>query len=638
MSLSTHMNIKKILQHQLSDALNSIKIDFPVEQIYIERPAETAHGDYSSPLALTLFSQSKKNGQALAFKNPRELAEALVQAVNKQLATTEQQLVTTVTVAGAGFINFTLSDQYYLTSLTETFLSQEELFKPTEKAGSLILEYIGPNTNKPLHIGHLRNAALGSSMGRIMQKMGWQVSLAIINNDRGLHIIKSMWGYLTLGKKVAVTTTDWHEVLKLWQAQPTDWLQPADMTEKRLQKPDHFVGHWYQQADASAEDETIQKVWSEMLIAWEQSGDPDHQAVRALWEQMNGWFYQGFTETTAVLGARFDEEHISYESKLYEAGKKIILEAADKGIFEKLPDGAVKADLSSYKLPDKILLRRDGTGIYMTFDVELTRQRTARNADKIVWTVGKDQLLYFQQLFAVCEMLGYGKKDRYFHFAYGMVRLPEGKMSSRKGRVIYTDDLLLMAQEKAREIMQQSGVAKELSPQEFERVVQAVGVGAVKWTMLGHDPVSEIIFDIEESVTFSGFAGPYIQYTVARTHSVFGKAQTTGLFDAKNNDFDTLINNEEYLKYDFNAEERDVLVNLSKYFDTVAKAAEEFAPHHIATYLHELAQSFNTFYAHQKILGEAGMQTTFRLALTKAVQRVLTDGLLTLGIEPIERM
>jgi arginyl-tRNA synthetase len=638
------MQITEFIKSLISEAVEPLDLGFPLPNIHIERPAQLSHGDYSTPLALALYKLGSKQND-LQFANPRSLAEAIVTQLTNNLQKNDAAyVIKSITIAGPGFINFTLSDRFFLEETYNSILTQEELFKSPKQAQSIIIEYISPNTNKPLHIGHVRNAALGSTMGRILEKLGWNVDLAIINNDRGLHITKSMWAYLMLGKKSQQTglsaqpatdqLTNWQAVLEDWILHKNEWLTPQDMPDERMRKPDHFVGFWYQKGDTFAEDTTIQGVWSQMLQAWEGKDLPYHAQVRKLWAYLNEYFYAGFLETTAVLDASFTPEEINYESQIYEAGKEIVLKAADAGVFEKLPDGAIKVNLEKYKLPDKILLRRDGTGIYMTFDIELTRRRAEKHIDKFVWVVGVDQKLYFQQLFAVAELLGYGNQEKFYHFAYGMVRLPEGKMSSRKGRVVYADDLLEMAQDTAREIMQQSGFAKELPPEEFESVSAAVGVGAIKWTMLAQDAQSEITFNIAESVNFTGFAGPYIQYTHARTHSIFKKAENGSIAVS----FDALLNNKEYLNYQLNAEERDIFLNVNKYFDIVDKAAQEFAPHHLCVYLHELAQSFNTFYAHQKIVGENNMQTTVRLALTKAVQRILANGLTTLGITAVERM
>jgi arginyl-tRNA synthetase len=639
------MNSKQELQQLLSDTLKELGVDSMPEAIPLERPAQSTHGQYATSLALSLFSKQKKENLDFSYNSPREFAESISIKLNEKIADkSRSQLVKSVSVAGPGFINFTFSNHFYFELARSLASSQETVYKPSKQAGSVIIEYVSPNTNKPLHIGHVRNAALGAAMGKILEKVGWNVHLGIINNDRGLHITKSMWAYLMLGQKPQQSASGaesskipqetWQKVLSNWIVDSSSWMTPSDMSEERLQKPDHFVGYWYQKGDTYAEDLEVQKAWTEMLQAWEGKDVPHHTEVRQLWQHLNNLFYIGFKETCAVIGAVFDGDEVNYESDIYEAGKEIVLQGAEQGVFEKLPDGAVKVNLEKFKLPDKILLRKDGTGIYMTFDIELTRRRFEKKADKVVWVVGMDQQLYFQQLFAVAELLGYGNQEKFFHFAYGMVRLPEGKMSSRKGRVVYADDLLETAQEKAKEIMQQVGVAKDLPPEEFSKVAQAVGIGAVKWTMLAQEAVSEITFNIEESVSFTGFAGPYIQYTIARTHSVFKKAENRSIAVS----FDTQEVISKYFDTILHEDEAELLVSLSKYFDVVERSAAEWAPHYIATYLHELAQRFNTFYAHHTIVGTDATDTQRRLLLTKAVQNVLTEGLKLLGIHPVERM
>lgn len=632
------------LQNAVLEEIKSL-VDRPISgpDIYIERPAQTSYGDYATPIALTLFKQLSKENAAL-YTSPRALAAAVAEKLKAQLdAGSLKEIVKSITVAGPGFINFALSDQFLLKNLEAALEPQEDAPKPSKTSQSIIIEYVSPNTNKPLHIGHVRNAALGSAMGNLLEHTGWDVHLGIINNDRGLHITKSMWAYLVFGKKslleqpaevTLAQSMDWHSILNDWIEQKSSWLTPQEMNEERLRKSDHFLGYWYQKGDSYAEDPVVQKMWTEMLQAWEGKTLPMHSEVRALWSHLNNYFYEGFAQTAAVLGASFEAENTSYESQLYEAGKAVILEGVKEGKFAQLSDGAIKAELAQFDLPDKVMIRKDGTGLYVLQDIELLRQRIAKNLDKITYVVGVDQKLYFQQLFAIAQLLGYGNQEKFYHFAYGMVRLPEGKMSSRKGRVIYADDLIEMAQEKARQIMQLSGYAKELSSEEFEKVAQAVGVGAIKWTMLSQDAQSEITFDLEESVNFSGFAGPYIQYTHARTHSIFKKAENSSL----SLHIDSLFDSSIYLNYQLNQEERDVFVVITKYFDVVEKSAAEFAPHHLCTYLHELSQSFNTFYAHQKIVGEDGIQTQLRLALTQVVQQLLAEGLTMLGITPVIKM
>lgn len=613
-----------------------------------EHPAQAQFGDYSTNIAMATFAGlNQEFRQEHQLKSPRQWAEWLVTQLEiaRQSEPSFSQVVAAISVAGPGFINFSLTEDFLLEESLQLAAAEYQI-SPDLAATSkkIIIEYMQPNTNKPLHVGHLRNAVLGNALINAHKAIGWDVKAATINNDRGLHITKSMWGYLVMGKQpltAEANTEPWQQQLAAWQTQPDAWIKPERMTEERLQKPDHFVGYWYVQADRFAEDPQVQKTWQEMLIAWEQASDPQHQAVRRLWQRLNDWFYEGYQQSAARLGFWFDPDQISYESAIYEAGRQIIVDGAERGIFERLPDGAVRANLGQFKLPDKILLRRDGTGIYMTFDIELTRQRVQQHADKMVWVVGSDQNLYFQQLFAVSELLGYGKRQNFQHFGYGMVRLPEGKMSSRKGTVVYADDVMDSAVARALQIMSEAGVAVELSDAERHQVAEAVGMGAVKWTMLAQDPMTDLTFDLDTSVSFRGFAGPYVQYAYARASSVIEKAiakysdtllSTKVGKDSKNQEKIGL----ESLK----SEEKALMRQLYQLPEVLNQVAAESAPHLLAIYLHQTAQAFNTFYAQCPIAHDDVPVAVRRrrLELTQAVRHVLRAGLLILGIPVVEKM
>ena len=633
----------QLLKKLISTAIENLGLDSN-SQLSIGYPSHPKFGDYASSVAMSTFSTLNSRNDELSTKwqSPRALAEEIVTEINKiTSSSTEFKLLSKIEVAGPGFINFTLHPEYLFEHAKNVISSKAKLPQASESAGTIIIEYLSPNTNKPLHIGHLRNGALGLAIGRLLEENGWTVHFAAINNDRGLHIMKSVWSYLVSGRKSDSGTNSkdsWKEVLAQWNADPTQWLDPKDMSDQNLHKRDHFVGYWYMQADKDVENPQVQEVWSQMLQTWEHADTPEHAQLRKLWQQMNNWFYEGFKQTAATLGITFDEKYISYESEIFEAGRQIVIDGVEKGIFKKLSDGAVKVELEEkYSLPDKILLRKDGTGIYMTFDIELTRQRSEAGADRLMWVVGVDQKLYFQQLFAVSELLGFGQRSDFHHFAYGMVRLPEGKMSSRKGTVVYADDLIQAAQEQAQKAMEETNIAKTFSEAERAHVIEAVGIGAVKWTMLSQDPVSEITFDLEESVSFKGFAGPYIQYTAARCHSVLEKAQNGYITKP----FDTLLNLMISSNDELMSEDVDLLRNLIKYFDIVERSAENYTPHLLCLYLFEVSQAFNAFYAACPILSNEASEKEVmerRLVLTKAVETVLNRGLGLLGITAVTKM
>lgn len=639
-----------------------------------------ANQEPSDPLEIN--SQSENN-QSLQIKN----------ALNQPKL--PQDLIT-FEVVKPGFINIKLANKSLwlnarslLAQLSKSSLNQEKTPQSTQISSFLdlvlsddqpinnyelpsnyakndqknlaVVEYVSPNTNKPLHIGHLRNAALGSALSRVLAKNGQQVARAVVFNDRGLHIMKSCWSYLVFASSKSALLNDlkkgqidsaqllstqetakpWSATLLEWANEPASWLNPKDMLVERLQKNDHFVGFWYQVGDMCAQEEKVQEEWSQMLQTWEDSNANLHLQLRNLWQQMNFWFYEGFAQTQARYGFEFDEKFTSYESQIYLAGKQIVLDQAQKGILEKLPDGAVRANLAKFNLPNKILLRKDGTGIYMTFDIELTRQRSQLGARVLYWVVGADQILYFKQLFAVVNLLGITSTENMIHLAYGMVRLPEGKMSSRKGLVIYGDDLLDLAIEKAKNVMLSTNLKKNLSEVQFEAVATAVGIGAVKWTMLSVDATSDITFNIEESVSFKGFAGPYIQYTFARTQSILTKAVERNIANHSDILINLLIQIKDFSTEDqLFAEEIELLRAFLFYYETLRRSAQTSSLHHLCLYLYEVCQKFNAFYAQCPVLDEAQNESVInrRLLLVAATGVVLKDGLELLGIEPVPVM
>lgn len=631
-SEETYMSLQSRFAKGLRVAFE--KLGCEVNEIPTEEPQLRSHGDITSPVALGIF-KTLSTEQKQEWGNPRAFAEKIIEALPKE---SQSFPFHSVSVAGPGFINAFVSDSYMFLFAQRLAGSFAQLPKSTKNGTSYIVEYMQPNTNKPLHIGHLRNAALGFSMISLLRQLGAPVAAATINNDRGLHITKSMWAYCMFAgpeqfseSEEDIGSQSWISAVTAWSKNPSSWQQPGQASDKKMQKPDHFVGHWYSLADKYVGNKSVETTWSEMLQAWEDSGNPQHEVVRALWKTLNAWFYEGYEQSAEMFGFEFDPDQVSYESDLYLAGKETIVKGAEQGIFERIEGGAIRARLSKYNLPDKVLLRSDGTGIYMTFDIELTRQRSLQHADKYVWVVGNDQKLYFQQLFAVCEQLGYGTRDQFTHFSYGMVRLPEGKMSSRKGLVVYADDLIEQAIDRARAILNETEADKRLSPEEKDQVAQAVGVGAIKWSLVSQDPLSSLTFDITESVSFKGYSGPYIQYTYARAKSVLRSAQESGY------EIDRYIN--QHIDIEINQEEKEVLRNLLKYIDIFMAAADDWAPHRIAQYLHDLAQAYNALYnSHKIVMASTDEERSVRLLCTTAVAAVLKKGLESLGISVLEQM
>lgn len=595
----------------------------------IERPAQLLHGDFSTNCAMAA-------GKSLNM-NSRELATNIVQ----QITAKNNEYLEKVEAVGPGFINFYLNKKYF-THIVLDAQSKPELFGfPLERVQKRIfIEHTQPNTNKPLHVGHLRNAVLGMSLVHMLCKAFDGVESTNINNDRGIANIKGMWAFLRLGRKEGAETLNsellkpsWQSILHECVQHPNLWLSPLEwQDEKRRGRGDYFVGHFYVLADRAGEDEhlgdQVKKDWAEMLQSWEGGDHPAHAEIRSLWKRMNQWFYEGSQATKSLLGVQFSLPE-EYESELYVRGKQVIEQAVEDKTpgFVRLEDGAIQAQLQDqFHLPDKILVRRDGTAIYMTFDIELTRKRMQElHAEECVWVVGSDQDLHFKQLFAICEMLGFvPNQDRLKHFSYGMVRLPEGKLSSRKGLVVYADDILDLAVRRAEEVMRSNMDKLQLNETEQVIVAREVGVGAVKWAMLKVDPKSDIVFDLERSVSLEGNSGPYVQYAYARAQSVLRKAAEQGVSlkaESKNTHLSVFELERVLAQFPF----------------AMHRAIAGMAPHEVCTYLFELAQAFNSFYASNPILG-SGDEEVYRLQLTNAVSIALRNGLQTLGISAVERM
>lgn len=630
-----------------------------VDELTLEKPADPAHGDSTCTFALSAFRNLPEE-QKIGIDSPRALGEAVVAQLN-QTDGGDGHLWSKLEVAGPGFINFTLSPQV-LWNVAVNLAQNHGLQPENTQHRNEFIEYVSPNTNKPLHIGHLRNAALGKALINLHQLRGAKVTKGIIKNDRGLHIMKSTWAYLVAGRIQDLkdgrkdgdlilrlgNEINWEEATAEWdrQNQNSDpgaytWLRPEEMSDERLQKPDHFVGYWYQLADLCVDDPSINAVWGQMLQSWEDDSHPSHTSLHHLWQHMNAWFDIGFNQTKDRYGFEFDGEGIAWESQIYQHGKVVVQEGAERGIFQKLEDGAIKVDLSQFNLPDKILLRRDGTGVYMTQDIELTRLRTDMGMDHLYWVVGKDQLLYFQQLFAVSQLLGFGQTDKYTHIAHGMVRLPEGKMSSRKGLVVYADDLIDLAIARAKDVMNATTLKKDLQPAEFDQIATAVGIGAVKWTMLSVEATSDVTFDLEKSVAFTGFAGPYVQYTYARAQSILAKAVESGI-TVPLDTFNHISNNNDggSTTTSLDPQTGDVLRNLFTYYETIKHSSENNSPHTLCIFLYDLCQRFNAFYASNSVLGEgiSAEERGRRLVLVAAVSTVLKQGLELLGIAAVEKM
>ena len=527
--------------------------------------------------------------------------------------------------AVGGFLNLVLSQTSWADMLLR--IDADEHFgerQATDASPLVMVEYSSPNTNKPLHLGHVRNNLLGWSLAQILQANGNRVVKTNIVNDRGIHICKSMLAWLKYGN--------------------------GETPESSGKKGDHLIGDYYVAFDkhyreevkelkarfvaegmddekaeekAKAEAPLIQEAHA-MLVKWEQ-GDPE---VRALWEKMNGWVYAGFDETYQKLGVGFDK--IYYESQTYLKGKAKVLEGLEKGVFERHDDNSVWADLTDEGLDKKILLRSDGTSVYITQDIGTAQMRfTDYPIDKMIYVVGNEQNYHFQVLSILLDRLGFKWGRDLVHFSYGMVELPNGKMKSREGTVVDADDLIELMINDARRTADEAGKNADLTEEERQEIARIVGLGALKYFILKVDARKNMLFNPEESIDFNGNTGPFIQYTHARIKSIMRKAAEQGI--QKFNGAAAAIK--------LNEKEVTLIQKMNDYAAVVEQAGKDYSPSGIANYCYELTKEFNQWYHDYSVLNaddELTKQT--RLLIAKNVAKIIKNGMRLLGIEVPERM
>lgn len=536
-------------------------------------------------------------------KNPEILAEEL-----GTLLKNEYPFIKTYNTI-KGFLNISLEDDFFLQSLPHIEKNIEN--KPQNK-GQVMVEYSSPNTNKPLHLGHIRNNLLGYSIAQILEADGYKVIKTQIINDRGIHISKSMYA--------------WQEEAQGATPESTDT------------KGDKFVGNYYVAFDKRYKAEIQKEIENglteeeakkhapsiiaaqKMLIDWENNDEK----VRQLWEMMNNWVYQGFAETYRRLGVNFDQ--VQYESNTYLLGKDLIQKGLDQGVFFQKEDGSVWIDLESEGLDQKLLLRKDGTSVYMTQDLGTAVQRFEENdIQKLIYTVGNEQDYHFQVLFAILKKLGYTWANHLYHLSYGMVELPHGKMKSREGTVVDADDLMqemyLTAKEKAQEL----GKLERQTEEEKEKSYEIVGMGALKYYMLKVDPKKKMLFNPAESIDFNGNTGPFIQYTFARIQSLLTKVGAVSTEQPKN-----LV---------LNASEKELLVQLASFPAIVSKAAESLSPALVANYVYDVVKTYNSFYQNNSVMNaDTDESKNFRIQLSAITAKVIQKSLALLGIGTVNRM
>ncbi|MEM0931671.1 MAG: arginine--tRNA ligase [Bacteroidota bacterium] len=513
-----------------------------------------------------------------------------------------------------GFLNLVVSDAYYLHWFDTIRTDENYGLVPADSKNALMVEYSSPNTNKPLHLGHIRNNLLGYSVAEILKASGHKVYKTQIVNDRGIHICKSMLAWQKFGN--------------------------GETPESSGIKSDHLVGKYYVAFDKAYKKEITQleaqgKSRStaekeapilleaqEMLRKWEAG---DEEVVR-LWKKMNGWVYTGFNTTYTNLGVDFDK--LYYESDTYLLGKDIVEDGLKKGVFFRKADGSVWIDLSEEGLDEKIVLRADGTAVYMTQDIGTAIQRVADFPDinGMVYTVGNEQDYHFKVLFLILKKLGFHWAGQLYHLSYGMVDLPSGKMKSREGTVVDADDLIESMSKTAKEISIAQGKLDGYSEEEKQKLYKMVGLAALKYFILKVDPKKRILFDPEESVDFQGNTGPFIQYTYARIQSILRKA-----------DFN--VSQVKGKPGALHEKEKELIKSLQNFPETVLLAAENYSPALLANYIFELVKEFNSFYQQVTILGEADIEKKqLRVQLSKKVGEVIKSSFKILGIEVPERM
>lgn len=586
------MNIKYIIEEKLSEVILNV---YQLKDIKLEVQENKTEfeGDFTI-VTFPLVKQLKKNPESIGI----ELGEAL----------TEQTEIFESFNVVKGFLNVKVKNQLFV----DNFRSVTNNFSTIEKKNATVMvEYSSPNTNKPLHLGHIRNNLLGFSVAQILKEAGYDVIKTQIINDRGIHICKSMLAWEKFGNGATPETTN--------------------------TKGDKFVGNYYVEFDKNykkeiadlvnqgvgeeqaKKDAQVMKEAQKMLLDWENG----EETVRALWAEMNSWVYKGFNETYKRLGVDFDQ--VQYESNTYILGKDLIQAGLDKGVLYQKEDGSVWCDLTDEGLDQKLLLRSDGTSVYMTQDLGTAVERFKQNnIQKLIYTVGNEQDYHFQVLFKILKKLGYEWADQLFHLSYGMVELPEGKMKSREGTVVDADDLMQEMYETAKSKAQELGKLETLSEEDKEASYETVGLGALKYFMLKVDPKKKMLFNPAESIDFNGNTGPFIQYTYARIQSLLSKA---GALQTETADIE------------LNQSEKELIMQLANFKTVVAKSAETLSPALVANYVYDLVKAYNSFYQNNPILNQEDENVKqFRLNISDITAKTIKKSLELLGIGTVNRM
>ncbi len=606
------MSTEQKIQSAVKDCLKALyNADIDAGQIQIQQ----TRSEFEGQLTVVVFPLLR-----ISKKGPEQTGEDIGEYLKANL----HEVVEGFNVV-KGFLNLVISSQSWLSMLNAINSEENFGFIPvTENSPLVMIEYSSPNTNKPLHLGHVRNNLLGSSLARIVEANGNKVVKTNIVNDRGIHICKSMLAWLkygngetpeTSGKKGDHLIGDYYVAFDKHYKEECKQLE-AQYTAEGMSEED---------AEQKAKQEApLIKEAHEMLVKWEQN-DPE---VRALWKKMNSWVYAGFDETYKALGVSFDK--IYYESETYLEGKKTVMEGLEKGLFYRRPDNSVWADLTKDGLDEKLLLRSDGTSVYMTQDIGTAQLRFKDfPIDKMIYVVGNEQNYHFQVLSILLDRLGFKWGKDLVHFSYGMVELPNGKMKSREGTVVDADDLIEKMITDAYNVSKEMGKNTDIDEAEAREIARKVGLGALKYFILKVDARKNMLFNPAESIDFNGNTGPFIQYTYARICSILRKANEAG------------ISMPESLTSDVKLEEKEIslIQKLNDFASAVKEAGQNYNPSSIANYCYELTKEYNQFYHDFSILKEEDEdKKLFRLVLSKTVAKIIKEGMGLLGIEMPERM
>ncbi len=615
------MNILHLLQENFTKAINALYSEtIATETVKIDATNKEHEGDYTI-VVFPYVRMSKKSPEATA----NEIGEYLKTNVAE---------ISNFSVI-KGFLNLTVSDAHWLTFL-HSISSDASYGKAPQNGKRAVIEYSSPNTNKPLHLGHIRNILLGWSCVKTLETAGYDVVKTKVVNDRGIAICKSMlaWQLLADGKTPESTgikgdhfvgdyyvqfEKEFKKEYSVWQA--TDAANELLTTKKKAEQTNEDFFVFYKNTYFN-EYSALGKHAREMLLRWEQN-DPE---TIALWKQMNAWVYEGFNATYAKLGVDFDK--IYYESDTYKLGKETIDAGLQKGIFYKKEDGSVWIDLTEAKLDHKVVLRGDGTSLYITQDIGMAPVRYEElKMDKMVFVVADEQNYHFQVLFEILKRLGEPYADGMYHLSYGMVELPSGKMKSREGTVVDADDLVAEVIETSRKKSDEAGVAKELPENEKIEAIRKIGMAALKYHLLKVHPKKKMVFDPEESVDFQGQTGPYVQYNYVRALGAVNKGKKESI------DFE-LANAYTNLE----ATEKEMILQLFDFPQIIQKAAAEYDPSMIAQYCYTLAKSYSKFWSDVSIFKANDIEKAFRLELSATVANTLKTAMECLGIEMPERM